>query len=291
MSAVNNGCCNRGGGGEFGFESHLPSQKMFARRAHHDRQIEARKFVQTREDFRILLLALPEAKTRIDHDALALQSLAHGAMHGRIEFHGQVRHGILQRRKLGPRFRRTAHVINNQTGVGLCGGARDLRVGGEAGRIVNDIRSQFQGFRRHAGFISIDRERHGEPPLQALQDGNESAKFLGLRNTNGAGTHRFRTNVDDVGALFLQFHGAREGAVGIAVFSAVGKRIGRDVENPHHERTFAQLEGFISNFPFVKLAGHSRLFLSYARGTQQGGFSRIALGSVRPEIAHTAASK
>ena len=56
----------------------------------------------------------------------------------------------------------------------------------------------------------------------------------------GARLGRFRADVDDVGALLFQFDGAREGAVRIEILSAVGKRIGRDVQHAHQERAFAE---------------------------------------------------
>jgi hypothetical protein len=129
VRAVENGRCHCRGGGEFGFEGGFPSQKMFARRPHHDRQIENGELVQASQDLRILLFALAEPEARVDHDALALQALPHRPVHGRIELHRQIGHRIFQRRKLRPGLRRAAHVVQDQSGVGLNNRSREFRVG------------------------------------------------------------------------------------------------------------------------------------------------------------------
>ena len=67
-------------------------------------------------------------------------------------------------------------------------------------------------------------------PCKRFSTGNQPPQLLGLGHARRPGTHRFGPDIDDVGTLFFQFHGAaREGAVGIAIFSAVRKRVGRDV--------------------------------------------------------------
>ena len=256
VCAVKNGRRHGRGGSEFGFDGGFSGQKMFARRPHHDRQIENGELVQAPQDLRILLLALAEPEARVDHDPFALQALPHRAVHGRVELHRQIGHRIFERRQLGPRLRRAAHVVQDQPGVGLNDRARELRVRRQAGRIVDDIGAQLQRLGRHARLIGIHRKRNRQPSLQTLQNRNQPPQFLGFGYPHRAGAHRFGSDVDDVGALFLQLHGAREGAVGIAVFSAVRERIGRDVENSHQQRAFAQLQGLVSEFPFVMLTGH-----------------------------------
>ena len=70
-------------------------QKRLARRAHHDRQFQVRKFVQPRQDLRVLLLALSEPKPRINYDPRALHACANRAMHARVE---KIASGYLQMR-------------------------------------------------------------------------------------------------------------------------------------------------------------------------------------------------
>ena len=50
----------------------------------------------------------------------------------------------------------------------------------------------------------------------------------------------FRADIDDVRALLFEFHGAGEGAVGVGVLAAVGKRIGRDVQHAHSSGALAE---------------------------------------------------
>jgi hypothetical protein len=267
------------GGSEFSFKRCFPRQKMFARRAHHYRQIQNGELIQASQDLRVLLLALPEPEAWIDHDALAFQAFPHGAMHRGVQFHRQVCHRIFQGRKLGPRLRRPAHVVQDESAIGLNHRAREFRIGCQPRRVVDDIRAQFQRLRRDSGFIGIHGKRDREPALQTFQHRNQPSELFGLTDARGTRTHGFRADIDDVRALFLQFHGACEGAVWIAIFPAVGKRIRRDVENSHHQRAFAQLQGLVSKFPFVMLAGHlrdlsERIFESISRNQYRALRSR-----------------
>jgi hypothetical protein len=125
-------------------------------------------------------------------------------------------------------------VVQDQPGVRLNDRARQLRVRRQARRIVDDLGAEFQRLGRHTRLIGIDRKRHRQPALQTFQDRNQPPQLLGFAYSQRAGAHRFGSDVDDVGALLLQFHGACESAVWVAIFPAVRERIGRDVENSHH---------------------------------------------------------
>ena len=139
-------------------------------------------------------------------------------------------HHVFERRKLGPSFRRAAHVIDDQRRVMIGHGARQLRIERQAGRIVDDLSAMLQSLFRDRRFVGVHRNRHRQLAAQPLQHGNQPAQLFGFRNALGTGPRRFRADVDDVRALLFQFDGAGEGAVGIEILAAVGERIGRDVE-------------------------------------------------------------
>jgi hypothetical protein len=181
-------------------------------------------------------------------------------MHGGVELHGDGGDRILEGRQLGPRLRRAAHVIQNEPRVDLHHGAHQIGVGGQPGGIVDDIGAQLQRLRSDTGFVRVHGKRNRKPPLQALEDGDEPAQFLGFGNAHGAGARGFGSDVDDVGAFFFQLQGAGEGAVGVAVLTAIRERVGGDVENSHDERALAELQGLVSEFPFVVLTGHEGSF-------------------------------
>src|ERR1700734_2266505 len=55
----------------------------------------------------------------------------------------------------------------------------------------------------------------------------------------GAWTRRFATDVENVGAFFLQALSMCDGLVAVEVRPAVGKGIGRDIDDPHDQRALA----------------------------------------------------
>ena len=126
-------------------------------------------------------------------------------------------HDVLQRRQLGPGFRRPAHVIQNQAGVLVGGGARQLRIERKAGRIVDDLRAVLQRFFRDGELVRIHRNRHRELAAQPLQDRDQPAQFFGFGDRLGAGARGFRADIDDVRALFFQLDRAREGGVRVEI--------------------------------------------------------------------------
>ncbi len=102
---------------------------------------------------------------------------------------------------------------------------------------------------RHGRFVGVDGNRNGQLAAQALQHRNQAAQLFGFGDALGTRLGGFRADVDDVRALLFQFDGAREGAVGIQIFSAVGKRIGRHVQHAHQQRALAQQQFAAGQLP------------------------------------------
>jgi hypothetical protein len=55
--------------------------------------------------------------------------------------------------------------------------------------------------------------------------------------------------ISTIRALFFQFDGAREGAVGVRILAAVGEGIGRDVQHPHQHGAFSEPDLALLEFP------------------------------------------
>ena len=127
-----------------------------------------------------------------------------------------------------------------------------------------------------AGLVSIHRQRNGELVAQTLEHRDQAAQFLGFGNPHGARTRGFRADVDDVGALLFQLDGVRESAVGIEEFSAVGKRVRRDVQDAHQQRPLAQLQSLIAELPFEALPKHAELRSSSQRHLAKDSATRSA---------------
>jgi len=133
-------------------------------------------------------------------------------------------------------------VIDHQAGIVIGDHARQLRLEGQAGRVVDDLGAQLDRALRHFGFVGVHRNRRGELPFQALQDGDEPPHLLRQGNARGAGPRGLGADIDDVRALFLQLQGAREGAVGIGVLAAVGEGVRCDVEDSHQGSALPELD-------------------------------------------------
>ena len=90
---------------------------------------------------------------------------------------------------------------------------------------------------RHFGLHRVDRDRCAEAH-HGGQHGREPTQLLHGRNRFGpaVGSRQFRADVDDVGAV--RDHLLRMGNrhVRLQKYTAVGKRIRRDVQNAHDDR-------------------------------------------------------
>jgi len=114
-------------------------QKRLARRAYCDRKLQGRQLVEPRQNFRVLLASLSESEARVDRDAGAFYARPYGTMHRGIQIVPYCSNDVFERWKLGPSFRRSAHMIYDQRCILGRGDPRELCIKGEAGRIVNDL--------------------------------------------------------------------------------------------------------------------------------------------------------
>ena len=134
--------------------------------------------------------------------------------------------------------------------------------------VVDDLGAVFQRALGHFGFVGVDRDGNRQLTAQALQHRKKTTQFLGRRDTRGFGPRGFRADIDNVGALLFHFDGARKGAVGVQIFSAVREGVRRDVQHAEDRRAFAQLDLTRLQFPVIEL---SHLFpVSHVLGGGKG---------------------
>src|SRR5665213_4360974 len=164
---------------------------------------------------------LPPLKDVMQTIVKELDASVHRAMHRRVEFLHDSLHYVLERRQLGPGFGRTAHMVQDQARVELRHGARQVGIDGQRAGIVNDVRAQLQSLLRDRRLVGIHRYRNRELVAQALEHRDQAAQFLGFGNLNGAGTRRFRADVDDIGTGLFELDGMGKGPVGIQELPAV----------------------------------------------------------------------
>jgi hypothetical protein len=74
---------------------------------------------------------------------------------------------------------------------------------------------------------------------ERLDHGNHPPQLLRLRDRLGAGPRRLAADVDPVGSFLEQAQAVRERRV-LVLRRAAGERVGRDVEDAHHERALAE---------------------------------------------------
>jgi hypothetical protein len=189
-----------------------------------------------------LFLALAETEAGVEDDREAVYTRAASAADGGVEILGDSEHHVGDGAELAPGFGRAAHVVEDEAGVVLNDGLGEEGIPGEAAGVIDDFGAVFNGEFGYLGLIGIDRDGDAEFAFEALEDGDEAADFLGGGDTGAAGLGGFGADVDDVGALLFEFEGAGKSAVGILVKTAVGERVGGDVEDAHDEGSFAETD-------------------------------------------------
>ena len=81
-----------------------------------------------------------------------------------------------------------------------------------------------------------------KPSGQARENRQHTRELVGGGQRVGAGAGRLAADVDQVGAIGFHSQCGGDGSIGIDVGPSLGERVGRDVENPHDERPFPQVE-------------------------------------------------
>jgi hypothetical protein len=236
------GCYGRGGG-ELGFQFRGGGgEERLARWTYDERVFELGQIGEAGEDLRVLFLALAEAEAGVEDNREAIYTGAAGAADGGVEILSDGEHHVGDGAEFAPGFGGAAHVVEDEAGVVLDDGLGEEGIPGETAGVVDDFGAVFDSEFGYFGFIGIDRDGDAEFALEAFEDGDEAADFLGGGDAGAAGLGGFGSDVDDVGALLFEFEGAGKSAVGILVETAVGERVGCDVEDAHDEGSFAETD-------------------------------------------------
>ena len=213
-----------------------------------------------RDDFRVLFLALAKTKAGIEHNPGAINASMPSTVGGGFEFASNGLRSVRQGAESGPCFRLPPHVIQDQTGIAVGGHFRDLGIESETARVVDYIDAEFEGALRDLRLVGIERKWDLQFVAQALEHRYEALPFFVRRNALRPGFGRFGADVDDVCTLLFEFESAGVGAIGVVITAPVGERVGRDVEDAHQERTFAQLNFGVAELPVEAFSGHGSHF-------------------------------
>ena len=82
----------------------------------------------------------------------------------------------------------------------------------------------------------VDRDRHGDLRRQPLDHRQHAAQlFVGVDRL-GIRPRAFAADVEQVGAVGDQLQCMLDGRIGVEKLPAVGKAVGRDIDDAHHQR-------------------------------------------------------
>ena len=254
-----------------------------AREAGEHRLAVRRQCRQARQQRQVVLEGLAEAEARIDGDARArdARGLAGGdaasqeAAH--LGHHVPVAGRILHRAGLA------LHV--HQADGGIAAGDRlDGARRGERGDVVHERSAGGDRAAHHGGLPRIDRDGNRKRGGEALDHRQDAPQFLVLVDRRGAGPGRLAADVDDRRAVRGHAFGLRERRRQVEKTAAVGKRVGRDVQDAHDhgcvevEREAAALEAHAcGRCERVALAGRARRRVSGLAGRRAD--DRFRLGA------------
>jgi hypothetical protein len=127
------------------------------------------------------------------------------------------------------------HVHEAHVAAALGDERRHLRVAAQRGDVVDERRARVDRRRRDRGLRRVDRQPRAGAG-QALEHRQHAAQLLGLAHGLGAGPGRLAADVEDRGALRDERVAVGDRGGRVQPLAAVGERVGRDVDDAHHDR-------------------------------------------------------
>ena len=125
-------------------------------------------------------------------------------------------------------------------------GDREVVGIGEARDVVADHRAGVARGVEHRRAPGVDRDRHVEALVQRRDRGHDPVELLGLADLGpGPGLHA--ADVEQVGAVGDQLLGPAQERVEAPGRAAVVERVGRAVEDAHHERARAHVDAAVAD--------------------------------------------
>jgi hypothetical protein len=121
---------------------------------------------------------------------------------------------------------------------------RKAGIVGQRRDIVHHVGACIQRRTGDRGLAGIDRDRRGQPARAERGDHRRGSGDLRVWIDVGrARPGALAADVEDVGAGFQHRMAGGDRGPRIEVASAIGKAVGRDVENAHHQRGFFRQAG------------------------------------------------
>ena len=187
-----------------------------------------------------MLQRLPEADARIEYHLVSgnagrvqfFQPLSEKITH--LTHHIGVNRMMLHggRQALGMH----GHITGTILGHGLPHGVRTAGLALEGGDVIDDACSGGQGGPGHGRFHGINGNGHGGLGRQSRNQRHDACQFIRFRDRLRSRPGGFAADVENLCALGDQFQPVADGGGGIGKQSAIGKGIGRDVDDAHGNR-------------------------------------------------------
>ena len=189
----------------------------------------------------VVLVRLAEADAGVEADPLAVDAGGQQGVAPLGEVVEDLRDDVAVVRIVLHRLRRALHVHRADAGAG----AR-RRAAASPGRPCRPVTSLMisapasMAPRGDGGLARVDRDRHVGLLGEALDDRQDAAQlFVGVDRL-GVGPRAFAADVEDVGAVGDQPQGVVDGRLRVEKLAAVGKAVGRDVDDAHQQRAAAE---------------------------------------------------
>ncbi len=115
--------------------------------------------------------------------------------------------------------------------------------------VVHDLHAFLQRLDDDGRLPRVDGNGNFQPALEPAQYGKNARQFHLGADRLRARACRFAAEVEDIGAFGFQFQGAIKRLLGVEIAAAVGKRIGRDIQNAEQKRAFLPFQSAGAEFP------------------------------------------
>ena len=201
-----------------------------------DRHAQIEKLTRAGHQFKIVGMRLAEPDARIEADAVERDPSGEQRVAAPLEVAMDVADHIVIAGIDLHGLRGALHVHGTDAGTRFHGDAEHAGIPLQAGDVVDDLSAQFDCPGRHRRLRCVDRDRNSRLSCQLPHDLSHTAKFLVGRNRYRVGPRALATDIEDVGPLRDDLQPLGNSGLDALMASAVGKAIGRDVDDPHHER-------------------------------------------------------
>ena len=220
------------------------------------------QLLETLQQRIILLKALAEAETRIEHDTIPLHSHAEGNLGPVSQFPLHQNHNVRRRWQALPLLRTSPRVHQHSATFQFHQRLRHLWIPAKSADVIHNLGACLHRRTRNFGFVSVYRNHSIRLFLfKRRDDWNHSVQFFLFADCrlrrSGGGARFFRTrcgrrdylgprpgrlasDVNDIGPFLQHFERVFERALAIKMQPAVRKRIWSNIQHAHDERAFPQ---------------------------------------------------